>query len=128
LIRKTSRRALDAFNTWFVSDGGVWQTLLACIVVVVLEQIFPRIDPNHFVVLYVLTVYSGITQPALARAGRVAGEQQELMLAKLEQSLERQQAMEEQMAAVLAALGEDEAAELALLRAQQPTTEPGGTS
>lgn len=93
-LRRLSLLLLNKFNNWFVSDGGVWQTLLVCLAVVVLEQIFPRVDPNHFAVLYVLTVYSGVTQPALARAGRVAGEQQQ-------QLLERIEALEEQNAEIL---------------------------
>jgi hypothetical protein len=84
-VRGRTAWALDRFNDWFVSDGGVWQTLLLCVAVVVVEQFYPRLDPDHFIVLYVLTVYSGITQPALARAGRVSGERQERMIAKMEE-------------------------------------------
>lgn len=97
MIRAWSRRVLDAFNDWFVSDGGVWQTAAATFAIVVAEQVFPHLDPDHFVCLYALTVYSGVTQPALARAGRVAGERQEEALAKIE-------ALEEQVAALVKTL------------------------
>lgn len=79
---------LNKFNNWFVSDNGVWQTLIVTAAIVVLERIFPQVDPSGFWLLYILTVYSGITQPALARAGRVSGEHQEEMLARIE-SLEK---------------------------------------
>lgn len=68
------RRLLDRFGDWFASDAGTVQTLLACLGIVAVELAFPRIDPHGFWLLYGLTVYSAVTQPALARSGRVAGE------------------------------------------------------
>jgi hypothetical protein len=108
-MHRWSTWALDKFNGWFVSDGGVWQTLLACLAVVVLEEIFPHVDPDHFIVLYVLTVYSGVTQPALARAGRVSGDRQEQMLAQIE-------ALQEQVGALVTQLTAKEDEEIALLQ------------
>lgn len=107
-VRALSLRLLDAFNDWFVSDGGVWQTFAVTLAIVVFEQVFPHVDPDHFVVLYGLTVYSGITQPALARAGRVAGEQQEKALAKIE-------ALEQQLAVLIQMVADKEDQEIALL-------------
>lgn len=82
-LHRLSSRLLDLFNGWFVSDDGVWQTLLACIAVVIVELLYPSLDPHAFLLMAVLTVYSAITQPALARAGRVSGDRQQAMLERL---------------------------------------------
>lgn len=81
---RVSKRLLDAFNNWFVSDSGVWQTLGACLAVVAVEFSDPKLDPHAFLLMAVLTVYSAITQPALARAGRVSGDQQQQMLTRIQ--------------------------------------------
>ncbi|MGH3266920.1 MAG: hypothetical protein ACRDNS_33630 [Trebonia sp.] len=112
MIRRWSLRVLDAFNSWFVSDGGVWQTFGVTLAIVVLEQLFPHADPDHFACLYALTVYSGVTQPALARAGRVADVRQERALKKIE-------ALEQQVAGLVAVLTAKEDQELAILQAEQ---------
>lgn len=116
MIRASSLRILDAFNSWFVSDGGVWQTFAVTLAIVVLEQAFPQVDPDHFAVLYGLTVYSGITQPALARAGRVSGDRQEQMLATVE-------ALQGQIALLIEQVAAKEDQEIVLLMRA-----PGGGS
>jgi hypothetical protein len=116
MMRAWSRWLLDAFNSWFVSDGGVWQTLAACLAVVTIELAWPALDPHAFLLMAVLTVYSAITQPALARAGRVAGDQQSQALAKIE-------ALEHQVATLVAQLASQEDQEIALLRANQGDTQ-----
>lgn len=79
-IYGTQARILDAFNSWFVSDQGVWHTFLVTITIVVCEEMFSNLDPHGFWLLYWLTVYSAVTQPALARAGRVGTEEQTRLL------------------------------------------------
>lgn len=81
-------RLLARFNEWFCSGNGVWQTFLVVLVIVVLEQVFPHVDPHGFAVLYGLTVYSGITQPALAYAGRKSAEDIERLQLHLEALME----------------------------------------
>jgi hypothetical protein len=63
-------KVLIRFANWFSSSGGVWQTVIFATIVTTLEQIFPRLDPHGFWLLYYLTIYSAITQPALAFIGR----------------------------------------------------------
>lgn len=81
-------KTLDKFNDWFCSDAGTVQTFLICDAVVLLEVLYPRIDPHAFLLMAVLTVYSAITQPALARAGRVASTSQEKILGHIERIVE----------------------------------------
>lgn len=57
-----------AFSRWFQSASAVWQTLVFVLVVVLIESIRPSLDPHGFWLLYWLTVYSAVTQPALAYA------------------------------------------------------------
>lgn len=82
-----SDRALLRFNDWFSSPGGVYQTFLVVLVIVAAEQIWPSLDPHGFVVLYLLTVYSAITQPALAATGRESAERLERLLALIERQI-----------------------------------------
>lgn len=74
---------IDSFTEWFCSRGGVWQTGLATLAVVAVELFDRRLDPHAFVLMAVLTVYSAITQPALAYAGAQAAEQNEILLKRL---------------------------------------------
>jgi hypothetical protein len=67
--QKWSDRLLYRFDKWFSSGAGVWQTLVACIVIVVVEIVWPSLDPHWFWLLVFLTVYSAVTQPALAQSG-----------------------------------------------------------
>lgn len=68
------KRALNWFGDWFASDAGTVQTLAVCLAIVMTEFTFPALDPHGFWLLYALTVYSAVTQPALARSGRVSQE------------------------------------------------------
>jgi len=65
-------RLIGRFSVWFSSSGAVWQTTVAVLVWVAVEAARPVLDPHGFVLLYILTVYSAITQPALAYASNVA--------------------------------------------------------
>jgi hypothetical protein len=88
-------RLLDRFTTWFCSKGGVWQTTFFTIAIVIAELSDRRLDPHAFTLLAVLTVYSAITQPALAYSGDRSAKQ----LAKLEaQQLEQLRHLEELLA------------------------------
>lgn len=86
--------ALDRFNEWFTSRGGVWHTLLVVLVIVVMERLFPHLDVNGFLLLYWLTVYSAVTQPALAMSGRISSE-------RLQAMEERQLDTDERILAIL---------------------------
>ena len=57
---------LNVFNRWFVSPEGVWQTFLLVFVAGVVEIADRRLDPHGFWLLWLLTLYSAVTQPALA--------------------------------------------------------------
>ena len=59
-------RMMRRFNRWFSSAAGTVQVTVVVAAWVVIEQIYPQLDPHGFLVLYVLTVWSGITQNALA--------------------------------------------------------------
>lgn len=68
MLNKTMHR----FSVWFASPAGVLQTFALTILWVIVEHIWRHLDPNGFILLYVLTVYSGITQPVLAYASSVS--------------------------------------------------------
>lgn len=57
---------MDHFADWFSSVGGVLQTFLLVLLVVVWEVADPHADKHGFWLLYWLTVYSAVTQPVLA--------------------------------------------------------------
>ncbi len=63
------------FSRWFSSPAGVVETFVVTIVIVIIEHIWPRLDPNGFLLLYWLTVYSGVTQQPLAYAARIAADE-----------------------------------------------------
>lgn len=79
---------LDRFATWFSSGPGVYQTALVTLAVVVLEVADRGLDPHAFILMAVLTVYSAVTQPALAYSGSVQARRMEQMIAHLEALLE----------------------------------------
>ena len=62
-------KVLRAFNKWFTSGMGVIQTFGITVGIVVVEVAFPGLDPHGFWLLFWLSVYSAVTQPALANAG-----------------------------------------------------------
>lgn len=68
-------QAIERFAAWFQSAAGVWQTTAITLGVVALEFLDPRLDPHGFWLLYWLTVYSAVTQPALAYVGAVAAQE-----------------------------------------------------
>lgn len=75
---------LARFNCWFTSAAGVLQTGVVVLGIAIVETAHPALDPHGFWLLWALTVYSGITQPALAYAGARAAEMNEELLAKVE--------------------------------------------
>lgn len=79
------QKILDAFNRWFTSTAGVIQTFLVTVAIVAVEEVFPQLDQHGFWLLYWLTVYSAVTQPALANVGAKAAEQNAQILETLRQ-------------------------------------------
>lgn len=79
---------LDRFARWFSSGPGVWQTGAITLAVVAVELADRNLDPHAFILMAVLTVYSAITQPALAYSGAIQAHQMEAMIAHLEALLE----------------------------------------
>ncbi|TDH56708.1 hypothetical protein E2F47_06145 [Mycobacterium eburneum] len=77
---KIATRILEAFNRWFASTAGVWQTFLFTVGVLVWEFCDPTADPHGFWLLFALTVYSGITQPILAHVAAKAARNTDRML------------------------------------------------
>lgn len=76
-------KLLGWFNNWFCSSGGVWQTLLVTVAIVGLEASHVLNDTHGFWLLYWLTVYSAITQPALAHSGAVNEKRLEDLLTRV---------------------------------------------
>jgi len=72
--------ALSSFARWFASAAGVWQTAVLVFALVLVEEFFPHLDPQGFRFLYWLTVYSAVTQPALAFVGWQAGVRTDVVL------------------------------------------------
>jgi hypothetical protein len=85
---------LNRFARWFASAAGVWQTVFICLAWVGAEKVFPRSDPNGLILLYVLTIYSAVTQPILAYSNRLDTEQGAVILKHLGDVLDRVAAME----------------------------------
>lgn len=79
---------LEKFNRWFCSGAGVWQTFFLAVAVAAWELLNPSADPHGFWLLYALTIYSAVTQPALAHAGQENGEKIESMLQKMQALLD----------------------------------------
>ena len=88
-LKKWEDRTLARFNRWFCSEGGVYQTFLVVLAVVILEAVDRSLDPHAFVLMAVLTVYSGITQPMLAYANTQAALQADIRLDQVLQELEQ---------------------------------------
>ena len=79
-VRKLQDRALAWFDEWFSSPACVWQTLVVCLIVCIVEVAWPNLDPHFFFLLMVLTVYSAITQPALAQSNAAQAERLETII------------------------------------------------
>lgn len=74
---------LAAFNKWFSSKGGVWQVFWISVVATIIEISFPHLDPNHFWLLFICTVWSFFTQNALAYSSRVGSEEVSALLLRI---------------------------------------------
>lgn len=119
---KRSERILDGFSRWFASAAGVWQTAIITGLIVAAERVFPHIDPNGFWLLYLLTVYSGITQPALAYVGTLANKKLDTVLEHVTTDADADLAEDQAQTALLRALTDQVAglrAELAQLRGER---------
>lgn len=79
--------ALEMFNAWFTSSAGILHTMSLVLLVVLAEQFHLLRDMHGFWLLYWLTIYSAVTQPALAYVAKKSGDQQEQMLGHLEELL-----------------------------------------
>ena len=99
-LRRWQDSALAWFDEWFASAACVWQTLLVCVAIVVVEIVWPSVDPHYFFLLFILTVYSAITQPALAQSNALASDKLEEVLTELQTIISRQ-------AAIIASLQEE---------------------
>jgi hypothetical protein len=86
-------RLLGAFNRWFASAAGVLQTFLMVTAIVVWERFYPHADEHGFWLLYWLTVYSAVTQPALAYIARKSGDDQGATGARQEEILHHVEAI-----------------------------------
>jgi hypothetical protein len=64
---------LDRFARWFASAAGVWQTLVVTVAWTIVEIVKPGMDPSFLGFMAILTIYSAVTQPALAYVGWQAG-------------------------------------------------------
>lgn len=82
--------ALILFDRWFSSQAGVYQTLAFTLVVILIEYTFPHLDPQGIGLLYWLTVYSAVTQPALAHTGRAAADRLEAIETALDLHVQSQ--------------------------------------
>lgn len=87
-------RILGRFTDWFCSGGGVWQTAIVTMAVVVVECANRHLDPHAFVLMAALTVYSAITQPALAHSGAVAAIKMESLE---QQAIDHEAALQERL-------------------------------
>lgn len=67
-VRSWQERALISFDNWFTSPECVWQTLFVCVIICIIEVVWPNLDPHYFYLLAILTLYSAVTQPALAQS------------------------------------------------------------
>lgn len=80
-----SDRAFTRFGVWFASGAGIVQTLLVVSAWIIGSRA-GYFDRTGFWLLYVLTVYSGITQPVLAFIAYQASLKADACLARLEQA------------------------------------------
>lgn len=86
-----------AFASWFSSEKGVVQTFVVIFAWVIIEQIFPHLDPSGFILMYVLTVWSGVTQNVLGYASNISAEEakksQVLLVQLVKNNIEMMEAM-----------------------------------
>lgn len=88
-MKKLLDLLLLKFTTWFSSSMGVYQTFIFVTIWYLIEIIFPKVDPNSFTFLAILTYYSAITQPALAYVGKRSSEDADVVLERIAQFEER---------------------------------------
>lgn len=79
-IRNWQQKALVSFDNWFTSPECVWQTLFVCILICVIEIVWPTLDPHYFYLLAILTLYSAVTQPALAQSSAATTRQLQTLI------------------------------------------------
>lgn len=105
-LHDAADRGLLSFTLWFCSRGGVWQTALLVVTIAIAELVDPSLDPHGFWLLWALTVYSAITQPALAFAGALSAAKLEEAVGRIAALEEAVEALEERNGAMLAAIAE----------------------
>lgn len=93
LVGPVANKGFERFNRWFTSRGGVYQTMVVVVALVALEATGIIHDPHGFWILYWLTVYSAVTQPALAAGARVNEAKLETVLHRLNQADETNAAL-----------------------------------
>ncbi len=102
-------RSLILFSEWFQSAAGVWQTALVVGFIVIIEGVFPHLDPNGFWLLYWLTVYSAVTQPALAYINGISATESKKLAEQNTQMLKNQQHTMEALLAITTQLMDHDA-------------------
>ena len=107
-MRGLAERGISGFALWFSSAACVWQTALVVLAWVVVEIFFPQIDPHGFVLLYVLSVYSALTQPALAYAANLSALASRRAEEAQHRSLQNQEAMMRALLAMMERMNEQD--------------------
>lgn len=92
--------ALERFNSWFCSAAGVLQTAALTLLLAGFDATGLDHDHSGYWLLWGLTVYSAITQPALAYSASVSA-------SRLEEALSRMANLEEQNESLLERLDAD---------------------
>jgi hypothetical protein len=82
-----------------------------CAILSSLEILFPKVDAHAFILMAALTVYSAITQPALAYVGGQSSDHSEEVLERVEQLEQNILAMEERILAKIEAMDKPSSAE-----------------
>lgn len=94
-------RYLIAFERWFSSSRGVYQTALLTAAIIVLEYTHVIHDKGMFEFMAWLTIYSGVTQNILAYSNRRSVDQARVEEAVNRALDEREVAIGEEMLALL---------------------------
>lgn len=85
------------FAKWFASPLGVLETFILTIGWVIVETFNPHLDPNGFFIMYIFTLYSGITQPVLAYSANMsaieAEKNQELLVQLAKNNIDMMEAI-----------------------------------
>lgn len=122
-MRTLSDRLLAAFDRWFSSAAGVYQTLVAVVAVVGFERVFPHLDPSMFALMAWLTIYSAVTQPALAHTAATSARRLEQIaerIATLEAQQLEQQAAQATLLTTLYTLTAGQNEQIARIEARLP--------